>query len=101
MKPPKLSLATLPFTIKKLRTALLDLRWAAPDIWPLSELTEIECQAFFDELHVLAKDCLAMRWDDNVLPDQYFIGIFGKPAEPLLPELIRMTRELIWCCDMQ
>jgi hypothetical protein len=98
MKKPSFSKKQLILGLVSLYSGLKDLRHEAPGIWPLSELEEDEYHDFFQKLQDLATQCMGMHGCFELPEQKYRMTM----TEILMdyPDMIRFTRELIWCCDM-
>lgn len=98
MKKPSFSPKQLTFGLLLLRTSLNDLRHEAPGIWPIAELNDEEYDDFFLKLNELASECLAMHGCPETPAKNYQLTNSGCFMN--YPDMIRFTRELIWCCDI-
>jgi len=94
-----LNFSTLPNDLNRLETSLLYQRYEAPGIWPLSELDDDAFHYFMTSLYHLTHECLAMHLRRNA-PER-IPYIYVPQDDAGLPEMIRLTRQLIWCCDME
>lgn len=100
MKKSSFNYDQLPVSILFLETTLAELRYEAPGIWPICQLNDQEFHDFFTRLHNLAHECLAMYGCEQVPQKSYYV-ITYRGILMNYPEMIRFTRELIWCCDME
>lgn len=99
MKTPAFNFNDLPIHLMFLESGLRDLRFEGPGIWPLCELNDADFHEFIRDLYKLAHDALAMHYVVFPPPRVAFV-----PTTVVLygyPDLIRCTRELIWCCDLE
>jgi hypothetical protein len=102
MKNIELSFSTLLADFNRLETSLLKCRHEAPGIWPLSELDDGEFNHFINSLYGLTHECLAMHLRCDV-PEQipYLYDFTAEDDDAGREELIRLTRQLIFCCDVE
>jgi len=98
MKKPSFTPKQLTFGLLLLRTSLNDLCHEAPGIWPLCTLNDEEYYEFFLKLNELARECLAMHQCPDMPVKKYALTTTGRFMN--YPDMIRFTRELIWCCDI-
>ena len=98
MKKPSFTPKQLTTGLVLLYSALEDLRHDAPGIWPLSELGEDDYHDFFLKLQALATQCRSMHGCPETPETKYRLATSKILMD--YPDMIRFTRELIWCCDM-
>lgn len=97
MKKPSFTRKQLNWGLMLLYTSLNDLRYEAPGIWPVCELDDETYHDFFLKLNELASDCLVMHWCGETPTAPYALTTAGPYMD--FPDMIRFTRELLWCCD--
>jgi len=88
---------TLLDATEHLEASLFYWRYCDNGIWPLDELEDEEVQAFIDALYQLSHECLCMQLRVNapeLAPYDHAV-----PEYLTRPELIVLTRQLIFCCD--
>ena len=98
MKNLTVDFSTLLQVFNRLEVSLFYWRYSGPDGWLMGELEDKDLKAFIAGLYKLTHECLCMQLHVNTPGMPAYVSCTGQWLEKR--ELIIMTRELIFCCEL-
>jgi hypothetical protein len=98
MKTTTLNFADLLPTCNQLQASLFYWRYSAPGIWPVDELEDEDLKTFVADIYALAHTCRCMHMP--VMAPNRKPYVYHETQWLERRELVILTRELLWCCDL-